>query len=274
MMAMSTAAAPRPHTAGPPDDLSPAGRELWPRVDPARLPRHIAIIMDGSGRWAARHHRPRVSGHLAGVRAVRATVETAARLGIPALTLYAFSAENWRRPAGEVNFLMRLLRRYLRSETAALNRQDIRLQVIGRWQQLPPAVLLDLDAALAATSANRGMVLSLALNYSAQTEIADACQALIEEARSRGALEDLHVTPDALARHLATAHLPELDLLIRSSGELRVSNFLLWQLAYAEMWITPVLWPDFRGEHLLQAVLDFQGRERRFGGLGFASSRP
>jgi len=265
---MSTVAVSRPQAVAPPAELSAAGRELWQRVDRARLPRHVAIIMDGSGRWAAQRHRPRVSGHMAGMRAVRATVETCAHLGIPALTLYAFSVENWRRPAGEVSFLMRLLRRYLRSETAELNRQQVRLEVIGRWRDLPPAVLDDLNAARAATAANRGMVLSLALNYSAQAEIADACQALVQEARDRGDLATLRVTETSLAQHLSTAHLPELDLLIRSSGERRVSNFLLWQLAYAEIWITPVLWPDFRGEHLLEAVVDFQARERRFGGLG------
>ena len=244
--------------------------ELERQLDPARLPRHVAVIMDGSGRWAERHFRPRVAGHLAGVEAVRATVETCARLHLPALTLYAFSAENWKRPEAEVKFLMRLLRRYLRSETANLDRQNIRLEAIGRLQELPPAVRADLAQARAATAANTGMVLTLALNYGARDELVDACQALLEEARAAGALDQLQVTEAALARHLYTASLPEPDLLIRTSGELRVSNFLLWQIAYAEIWVTPVLWPDFRGTHLLQALLDYQRRERRFGGLATA----
>ncbi len=246
---------------------APDETELERRVDPARLPRHIAVIMDGSGRWAARYHRPRVTGHLAGVRAVRATVEACVRLHIPALTLYAFSAENWRRPQAEVNFLMRLLRRYLRSEIRELNQQNVRLGAIGRLHELPVVVQRDLESSLAATAANTGMVLTLALNYGARHELADACQAIVEEARQQGRLEDLKITESDIAAHLSTAHLPDLDLLIRTSGELRLSNFLLWQLAYAEIWTTPVLWPDFRGADLLQALLAFQSRERRFGGL-------
>ncbi|MGH9488100.1 MAG: polyprenyl diphosphate synthase [Terriglobales bacterium] len=237
------------------------------QLDPARLPRHLAIIMDGSGRWAARHHRPRVSGHLAGMRAVREVVETCARLHIPALTLYAFSAENWRRPLAEVNFLMRLLRRYLRSEVAEMNRQNIRLEAIGRLLELPPAVLQDLDTGRAATAGNSGMILTLALNYSARAELAAACQALVEQARACGALDSLRIRETDLAAHLWTAHLPELDLLIRTSGESRISNFLLWQAAYAEFWTTPVLWPDFSSADLLQALAEFQQRDRRYGGL-------
>jgi undecaprenyl diphosphate synthase len=244
--------------------------DLLRRLDPARLPRHIAVIMDGSGRWAGRHHRPRISGHLAGVEAVRATVEICARLHIPALTLYAFSAENWKRPQAEVNFLMRLLRRYLRSETAELNRQNIRLQAIGRIAALPQAVIGDLEQARAATAPNTGMVLTLALNYGARAEMVDACQALVDNALAGGARE---VTEAALGAHLYTAQLPEPDLLIRTSGELRVSNFLLWQIAYAEIWVTPVLWPDFRAPHLLEAIADFQRRERRFGGLAPVPAR-
>lgn len=250
-----------------------AEAELLRQLDPARLPRHVAVIMDGSGRWAERHFRPRVAGHLAGVEAVRATVETCAGLHIPALTLYAFSAENWKRPQAEVHFLMRLLRRYLRSETEALSRQNIRLEAIGRLHELPPAVREDLAQACASTAANTGMVLTLALNYGARAELVDACQALVEEARAAGTVHELQVTEAALARHLYTAALPEPDLLIRTSGELRVSNFLLWQIAYAEIWVTPVLWPDFNRSHLLQALVDFQRRERRFGGLSTAPAR-
>ncbi|MGH9415358.1 MAG: isoprenyl transferase [Terriglobales bacterium] len=240
------------------------GAELMRGLDPARLPRHIAIIMDGSGRWAERHHQPRVSGHMAGTRAVRAAVETCAGLGIPALTLYAFSAENWRRPLAEVNFLMRLLRRYLRSEVAELKRQNIRLEAIGRLQALPATVREDLERSRAATAGCDGMRLTLALNYGGRAEIVDACQALVNRAATEGRFE---VTEAALQEQLYTAHLPEPDLLIRTSGEQRVSNFLLWQIAYAELWVTPVLWPDFGAEELLTAIRDFQQRERRFGGL-------
>ncbi|MGH9392810.1 MAG: isoprenyl transferase [Terriglobales bacterium] len=244
------------------------------QLDPARLPRHVAVIMDGSGRWAAQRRRPRVAGHLAGVAAVRATVETCARLHIPALTLYAFSAENWRRPQAEVNFLMRLLRRFLRSEAASLKQQNIRLSAIGRLGELPSAVRTDLDQALAVTQACTGMVLTLGLNYGARAEVVFACQALVNEARARGTLESLHICEADVAARLYTAGLPEPDLLIRTSGEMRVSNFLLWQIAYAEIWVTPVLWPDFGERELLRALLDFQARERRFGGLSAASAAP
>ncbi|MGH9412880.1 MAG: isoprenyl transferase [Terriglobales bacterium] len=253
----------------PPEAASAPGAEVERerQIDPARLPRHVAIIMDGSGRWAARAHRPRVSGHLAGVRAVRAAVEACARLHIPALTLYAFSAENWRRPQSEVNFLMRLLRRYLRSELAEMTRQNIRLEAIGRLHELPPAVQRELENSRAATASHTGMVLTLALNYSARHELTDACEAIVEEARQQGRLESLRIREADIAAHLSTAQLPELDLLIRTSGEQRISNFLLWQLAYAELWTTPVLWPDFSGVDLVRAIIDYQGRERRFGGL-------
>ncbi|HWG36283.1 MAG TPA: isoprenyl transferase [Terriglobales bacterium] len=246
-----------------------AGDEaLLRKLDRARLPRHIAVIMDGSGRWAGKRMRPRVSGHLAGVRAVRSTVETCARLAIPALTLYAFSAENWRRPEAEVNFLMRLLRRYLRSETENLRRQNIRLAAIGRTAELPESVQADLTNALTATASCTGMVLTLALNYGARAELVDACQALVNQARLEGRLDQLRISETALGEHLYTARLPEPDLLIRTSGEMRVSNFLLWQIAYAEIWVTPVLWPDFDERELVRALLEYQSRERRFGGLG------
>lgn len=248
-------------------DQAPAPAAAETQLDPARLPRHIAIIMDGSGRWAARHHRPRVSGHLAGMRSVRDVVETGARLHIPALTLYAFSAENWRRPLAEVNFLMRLLRRYLRSEVEEMNRQNIRLEAIGRLQDLPAAVRDDLDRSRAATAANSGMVLTLALNYSARAELAEACQAILERARQGVRWPEARVREEDIAAHLWTAQLPELDLLIRTSGEMRISNFLLWQAAYAEFWTTPTLWPDFRGADLIRAIAEYQTRERRFGGL-------
>ena len=245
---------------------------LLRQLRPERLPRHVAVIMDGSGRWARQRQRPRVAGHLAGTRTVRTVVETCARLQVQALTLYAFSAENWRRPQGEINFLMRLLRRYLRSETPELNRQNIRLEAIGRIQELPAPVQQEIAAACAATRGNTGMVLSLALNYGARRELVDACQALVDRARARGELATLKITEEALQAQLYTAGLPDPDLLIRTSGEMRVSNFLLWQIAYAEIWVTPVLWPDFERRHLLQALVDYERRERRFGGLSPASA--
>ena len=250
------------------DDADADERELLRQLHPERLPRHIAIIMDGSGRWAGRHHRPRVAGHLAGMETVRSTVKACSRLGVRFLTLYAFSVENWKRPASEVSFLMRLLRHYLRSETPELHRQNVRLEAIGRLRELPIRVQEEIELAVAATRANTGMVLTLALNYGARAELVDACQRLVDCAVSCAG-EPKPVTETDLQACLYTAHLPEPDLLIRTSGEMRVSNFLLWQIAYAEIWVTPVLWPDFHRRHLLEALVNFEGRERRFGGLGF-----
>lgn len=244
----------------------PALALAW-KLDPSRLPRHLAITMDGNGRWARQRRLPRVAGHRAGAEAVRRTVETCARLGLPALTLYAFSTENWKRPEAEVSFLMRLLQRYLRSEVAELRQQNIRLEAIGRLSDLPDPVQARLQEARAATARQTGMVLTLALNYGGRAEIADACQRLLREARAAGALDRLEFTEAALQSRLYQPDLPELDLLIRTSGEMRVSNFLLWQLAYAEIWVTPVLWPDFGQPELIAALREFQGRERRFGGV-------
>jgi undecaprenyl diphosphate synthase len=246
-------------------------RELALAVDPARIPAHIAIIMDGNGRWAKRRGLPRIAGHKAGVSAVRTTVENCARLGVEALTLYAFSAENWKRPRAEVDMLWRLLRFYLRHELEDLQRNDIRLQSSGRVEALPGRVYDELRAVEKSTARNRGMRLNLAINYSARNEIVDAVNAIIDEARIHGRLDDLVIDEQAIARHLHTSELPEPDLLIRTSGEMRVSNFLLWQIAYAELYVTETLWPDFNRAELLRAVLDFQRRERRFGGLSAAS---
>jgi undecaprenyl diphosphate synthase len=242
--------------------------EIYQRLDPNRLPKHIAIIMDGNGRWARRRHMPRVAGHRAGVAAVRSTVETAARIGIHALTLYAFSEENWKkRPKSEVDFLMRLLSRYLRLEVPTLNKNNIRLEYIGRRHELPESVQERMEGARESTSRNTGMVLTLALNYSARSEIVDAFRALAHAAAQNGGIDHMRVDEEAIARHLYTSHLPDPDLVIRTSGEMRLSNFLLWQLAYAEIHVIPTLWPDFRGQHLLEALADFQKRERRYGGL-------
>jgi len=243
--------------------------EVYRRLDPKRLPKHIAIIMDGNGRWARRRHMPRVAGHRAGVSSVRSTVETAARIHIPALTLYAFSEENWKkRPKSEVDFLMRLLCRYLKAEVPTLNKNNIRLEYIGRQHELPPDVQGQMEWARQATASNSGMVLTLALNYSARSEIVDAFRSLVKAAMSNGGLNHLHVDEDAVSKHLYTGHLPDPDLVIRTSGEMRLSNFLLWQLAYAEIYVTQTLWPDFRGTHLLEGIEEFQKRERRYGGLG------
>jgi undecaprenyl diphosphate synthase len=242
--------------------------ELFEQLDPARLPKHIAIIMDGNGRWARKRHLPRIAGHRAGVTSVRVVVETASRIGIPALTLYAFSEENWKkRPKAEVNFLMSLLCRYLKQEVPTLDKNNVRLQYIGRFHELPKTVQEKMDWAREATAKNTGMILTLALNYSARTEIVDAVRSIVDAASRNGGVEHLKIDEDAISQNLYTSHLPDPDLVIRTSGEMRLSNFLLWQLAYAEICVTPTLWPEFRGTHLLESIADYQKRERRYGGL-------
>jgi undecaprenyl diphosphate synthase len=249
--------------------------EVYQRLDPGRLPKHIAIIMDGNGRWARRRHLPRIAGHRAGVASVRSTVETASRIGIPALTLYAFSEENWKkRPASEVDFLMGLLCRYLKAEVPTLNKNNIRLEYIGRQHELPAVVQQKMQWAREATAENNGMLLTLALNYSARSELVDAFRSLVEAAANNGGLQHLKIDEEAVARNLYTRHLPDPDLVIRTSGEMRLSNFLLWQLAYAEIYVTPTLWPEFRGVHLLEGIAEYQKRERRYGGLADGLSHP
>ncbi len=251
-----------------PTGLDRKEAEVYRHLDPARLPKHIAIIMDGNGRWAKRRHMPRVAGHRAGVSAVRSTVETAARIHIPALTLYAFSEENWKkRPGSEVSFLMGLLSRYLKAEVPTLNKNNIRLEYIGRQHQLPPEVQERMSWAREATASNTGMVLTLALNYSARSELVDAFQSIVEAASRNGGIDHLKIDEDSVSQHLYTRNLPDPDLVVRTSGEMRLSNFLLWQLAYAEIYVTPTLWPDFRGVHLLEGIAEYQKRERRYGGL-------
>ena len=243
--------------------------EIYFKLDRERLPRHIAIIMDGNGRWARQRHLPRIAGHRAGVEAVRSTVETAARIHLPALTLYAFSSENWKkRPATEVDFLMRLLQRYLKAEVPTLNKNNIRLEYIGRRQELPEAVQERMAWAQEATARNTGMVLTLALNYGSRMELVDAFTAIVHAAANNGGLRHLKIDEELIDRHLYTRHLPDPDLVIRTSGEMRLSNFLLWQVAYAEIYVTPTHWPEFRGRHLLEALAEYQTRERRYGGLG------
>jgi undecaprenyl diphosphate synthase len=239
--------------------------DLLAQIDLDRLPQHIAIIMDGNGRWAKKRRLPRIAGHRAGIRAVRQAVEACARLGVPYLTLYAFSVENWKRPRTEIKLLMALLREYLKKEIGELNRQNIRLGVIGRVADLPKPVQADLQTALAKTSRNTGMRLTLALNYGARAEVVDAVRALAEQLRHDGTIQ---IDEATLSRYLYTHDVPDPDLLIRTSGELRLSNFLLWQVAYSEIWVTETLWPDFTQNDLFQAIVDFQKRERRYGGLG------
>jgi undecaprenyl diphosphate synthase len=227
-----------------------------------RLPAHVAVIMDGNGRWAAQRHLPRVEGHRAGIDAVRDTVETAARLGIRVLTLYAFSVENWKRPRTEVSTLMLLLKRYLRSELNTLLKNNIRFRVIGRAEELAPDIQEELQAAIDRTSGNGGMLFNIALNYGGRAEIVDAARRAI-----RAGVRPEDLDEQRFSGFLYTAGQPDPDLLIRTSGEMRVSNYLLWQIAYAEIYVTETLWPDFRRRHLLEAVLAFQKRERRYGGI-------
>src|SRR5436305_213220 len=251
------------------ESLQP-GQQDWDlaqAIDPARLPEHIAIIMDGNGRWAGRRHLPRVAGHKAGIGPVRASVETCARLGIKVLTLYAFSVENWKRPRHEVETLWRLLRYYLREELPDLQKNDIRLQAIGRLEALPAQVRRELESAIDATSANRGLLVNLAINYGGRAEIVDAVNSILDMARLDGSIGRLKIDEDLIATCLYTASSPDPDLLIRTSGEMRISNFLLWQIAYAELYVTETLWPDFTRTDLLQAVVEYQKRDRRYGGL-------
>ncbi|MFQ5740346.1 MAG: polyprenyl diphosphate synthase [Acidobacteriota bacterium] len=242
------------------DPNSPEARSIS-LLDPDKLPRHIAVIMDGNGRWAGQRNLPRVEGHRAGIQAVKATVEFSARLTIPVLTLFAFSSENWKRPAPEVRTLWNLLKHYLQKEISTLRENDICFDFIGRTSQLPLLVQKELRHVRRETRHNRGMKLILALSYSGRLEVVDAVNKLIEQGAP------YPISGEDIERNLYTAGLPEPDLLIRTSGEMRISNFLLWQIAYAEIYVTEVLWPDFRGIHLLDAVLDFQKRERRYGGV-------
>jgi undecaprenyl diphosphate synthase len=233
-------------------------------IDLSRLPRHVAVIMDGNGRWARSSNKPRIEGHRAGIKSVREIVRTCRRLEIPFLTLYAFSAENWKRPGSEINALMILLCNFLRREIREMKENNIRLGTIGRIHELPFAVQKALDYARRETAQGEKMLLSLALSYGGRVEIVDAVKKAIQAVREHQLTVD-EINPDRFSEFLDTAEMPDPDLLIRTSGEMRISNFLLWQIAYAEIWITPVLWPDFREEHLFEALKDFQSRQRRFG---------
>jgi undecaprenyl diphosphate synthase len=247
--------------AGHPDET------LARQINFERLPAHVAVIMDGNGRWAAQRHLPRVEGHRAGIDAVRDTVETVARLGIRVLTLYAFSIENWKRPASEVSMLMLLLKRYLRSELNTLLQHNIRFRVIGRMEELSRDIQDELSVAIERTASNDGMLFNIALNYGGRAEIVDAARRAIEAGVRPEDLDE-----QRFASFLYTAGQPDPDLLIRTSGEMRVSNYLLWQIAYSEIYVTETLWPDFRRRHLLEAVLAYQKRERRYGGIASSPS--
>ena len=243
---------------GSPEEL------LVRRIDLGRLPRHVAIIMDGNGRWAKARSMPRVEGHREGVASVRDTVEAAAQLELEVLTLYAFSVENWKRPRFEVWTLMNLLKEYVRKERETLVENGIRFQVLGRWRDLDPSVVREIETTLEVTEHCTGMSFNIALNYSGRCEIVDACRRIVADwaAGKRADIDE-----ETIGRYLYTSGQPDPDLLIRTSGELRVSNFLLWQIAYAEIWVTQTLWPDFRRRDLFEAILAYQGRERRYGGV-------
>jgi len=235
-------------------------------IDFTRLPRHVAIIMDGNGRWAKLRHKQRVEGHRAGIASVRDVVETSARLGLEVLTLYAFSRENWKRPPSEVDTLMGLLKLYIRKELNTLLSNNIRFQIIGRPEELAPDVREELERGVERTKDMSGMLFNIALNYGARTEITDAVKRIVADAQS-GRVDPAQIDEQTMSSYLYTAGQPDPDLLIRTSGEMRISNFLLWQIAYAEIWVTDVFWPDFRRRHLLQAIADFQKRDRRYGGI-------
>lgn len=249
-------------------ELTAEERAVYATLKPERLPDHVAIIMDGNGRWAGRRSLKRFLGHQQGAKSVQMVTETASRIGLPWLTLYAFSLENsLRRPRAEVNFLMRLLKSYLESNVQRMMDNNVRIRYIGRTRDLPPEVQDKMHWAEETTARNTGTTLTLALNYGARSEMVDAFRALAAEMRMKHLSPD-RITEEDIHRHLYTAHMPDPDLLIRTSGEMRVSNYLLWQIAYTEIYVTERLWPDFRGINLLEAIAAFQQRERRFGGIG------
>ena len=238
--------------------------ELKARIDPERVPGHVAIIMDGNGRWAKQHGEHRIVGHANGVRSVREALTGAREIGVKHLTLYAFSTENWNRPESEVNALMDLLVKTVVDELAELHANSVRLKAIGDLESLPDTCRDTLKDAIRRTAGNDRITLTLALSYSARWELTEMARRIAVKAKA-GELDPASIDESTVSANLCTAGTPDPELLIRTSGELRISNFLLWQIAYAELWFTPVLWPDFRKEHLFNAVLDYQSRERRFG---------
>jgi len=232
----------------------------------ASLPRHVAIIMDGNGRWARQSHLPRIEGHRAGAESARIVIRTAGELGIKYLTLYAFSVENWNRPKDEVDALMKYLVHYLKSETPELNKNNVRLEIIGQTYRLPEVVQEHLKKSIATLSKNNGLTLIMALSYGGRTEIVEAARSIAQQVKM-GELDPADITEQVFAQHLYTRNIPDPDLLIRTSGEMRISNFLLWQISYAELLVTPTLWPDFRKPQFYAALEEYNRRHRRFGGL-------
>ncbi|QDV20074.1 Decaprenyl diphosphate synthase-like protein [Gimesia panareensis] len=235
-------------------------------LESRQLPRHIAIIMDGNGRWASRRGFPRIDGHRQGVNSVRTVVEESTRLGIEQLTLYCLSSENWKRPALELNLLMQLLKKFVIGEREEIMRQNIRFTTIGRRTDIPDDVLAEVDKTISESRDNTGMQLCLALNYGSRSEIVDAVKSIVHEVE-QGKLKAEEINEDVISAHLYTAGMPDPDLVIRTAGEMRVSNFLLWQISYAELWVTETYWPDFSVNDFWQALRDFAARDRRFGGL-------
>lgn len=248
--------------------IKPKSRDaaLLAEIDPERMPRHIAVIMDGNGRWAKRQGKPRIFGHRAGAASVRAIIDTSARLEIKAITLYAFSTENWKRPKAEVSGLMQMLKRYLRSDLEEVHRHNIRFQAIGNLKALAPDIQDEIAAAMKKTGGNTGTVMSVALNYGGRAEIVEACRKAAGNIIKRGG-SVTDITEADIEENLYTYGLPEVDLMVRTSGESRISNFLLWQLAYSEIYVTPTLFPDFRRAEFFEAIINFQKRERRFGDI-------
>jgi undecaprenyl diphosphate synthase len=234
-------------------------------IDKNRLPKHIAVIMDGNGRWAGARKLPRVAGHRAGIESVRDIIESSARLGLQVLTLFAFSVENWKRPHKEVRTLMNLLKEFIRLELKNVHKNNIRFQTIGRIHELDESVRLELDRAMHMTKENTGMLLNVALNYSGRAELVDTFNGLLKKLGENG--NKPPISEELISQFLYTSGIPDPDLLIRTSGEMRISNFLLWQIAYSEIYVTPTFWPDFRRKHLLEAILEYQQRDRRYGGI-------
>jgi len=234
-------------------------------IDETRLPKHVAVIMDGNGRWASMRKLPRVAGHRAGIESVRDIVESSAKLGLQVLTLYAFSVENWKRPQKEVRILMTLLKEYVRRELGNVHKNNIKFHAIGRIRELEEPVRLELGRAMRLTRDNTGMLLNVALNYSGRAELVDAFNRLFRQLKQNGRRPA--ISEDLISQSLYTSGASDPDLLIRTSGEMRISNFLLWQIAYSEIYITPTYWPDFRRKHLLEAILEYQQRDRRYGGV-------
>jgi undecaprenyl diphosphate synthase len=253
---------PKPESAA--DERNAALASLG--LDPERAPRHIAIIMDGNGRWAQSRDLPRIEGHRRGVASVRRTVEEAARLHLDQLTLYCLSSENWKRPQHELDFLMHLLQQYMIEERQTIMDQGVVVKTIGRRDGIPDQVLDEIEKTIEMSSKNSGTTLCLAINYGARTEIVDAVQQIVRDVQSGKLLPD-DVDESAITSRLYTAEMPDPDLLLRTAGEMRISNYLLWQISYSELWVTQKFWPDFQEADLHQAIRDFAGRERRFGGL-------